>query len=54
MTGIWMDTGNGWELAGSKPFPDESDLHSLVAENPGLLPLETGPESPDLEVELRQ
>ena len=43
MTGIWMDTGNGWELAGSKPFPDESDLHSLVAENPGLLPLAGSP-----------
>ena len=39
MTGIWKNTGNGWELADSQPFSDEATLQRLVAENPQLLPL---------------
>lgn len=43
MTGIWKNTGNGWELADSQPFPDEATLQGLVAENPQLLPLAGSP-----------
>ena len=43
MTGIWKNTGNGWELADSQPFPDEVTLQRLVTENPQLLPLAGSP-----------
>ena len=43
MTGIWKNTGNGWELADSQPFPEEATLQGLVAENPQLLPLAGSP-----------
>ena len=43
MTGIWKNTGNGWELADSQPFSDEATLQRLVAENPQLLPLAGSP-----------
>ena len=43
MTGIWKNTGKGWELADSQPFPEEATLQRLVAENPQLLPLAGSP-----------
>ena len=43
MTGIWKNTGDGWQLADSHPFPDEATLQRLVAENPQLLPLAGSP-----------
>ena len=43
MTGIWTNKGDSWELADSRPFPDEATLQRLVAENPQLLPLAGSP-----------
>lgn len=43
MAGIWTNTGDGWKLADSQPFPDEATLQGLVAENPQLLPLAGSP-----------
>lgn len=43
MTGIWTNTGEGWELGSPQPFQDESTLHRLIHENPRLLPLAGSP-----------
>ena len=29
MTGIWTNTGEGWELGSPQAFQDEATLHSL-------------------------
>ena len=39
MTGIWTNTGDGWELGSPRGFPDEATLHGLIENNPQLLPL---------------
>ncbi len=39
MSGIWTNTGEGWELGSPQGFPDERTLHNLIEENPQLLPL---------------
>ena len=43
MTGIWTNTGEGWELGSPRAFQDEATLHSLIEENPQLLPLAGSP-----------
>ena len=43
MTGIWTNTGQGWELGSPQPFRDEATLHSLIEENPQFLPLAGAP-----------
>ena len=43
MTGIWTNSGAGWELGIPRAFPDEATLHSLIDENPQLLPLAGSP-----------
>ena len=43
MTGIWTNTGEGWELGSPQAFPDEATLHSLIEQNPQLLPLAGSP-----------
>jgi hypothetical protein len=39
MTGIWTNTGEGWELSSPQPFQDEAALHRLIQENIQLLPV---------------
>ena len=43
MAGIWVNSGQGWELGSPQGFPDEATLHRLIAENPNLLPLSGSP-----------
>ena len=43
MAGIWVNSGQGWELGSPQGFPDEATLHRLIAENPSLLPLSGSP-----------
>ena len=43
MTGIWTNMGEGWELGSPQAFQDEATLHSLIEENPQLLPLAGSP-----------
>ena len=43
MTGIWTNTGEGWELGSPQAFQDEATLHSLIERNPQLLPLAGSP-----------
>ena len=43
MTGIWTNTGEGWELGSPQAFQDEATLHSLIEKNPQLLPLAGSP-----------
>ena len=43
MTGIWTNTGEGWQLGLPQAFQDEATLHRLIAENPQLLPLAGSP-----------
>lgn len=43
MTGIWTNSGQGWELGSPQPFRDEATLHSLVEESPQFLPLAGAP-----------
>ena len=38
-----MNQGTGWELGSPQAFPDEARLHTLVAQNPSLLPLSGSP-----------
>ncbi len=41
--GIWMNSGQGWELGSPQGFPDEATLHRLIQENPQILPLAGSP-----------
>ena len=43
MAGIWVNSGQGWELGSPQGFSDEATLHRLIAENPNLLPLSGSP-----------
>ena len=43
MTGIWTNLGEGWKLGSPQGFQDEATLHSLIAQNPQLLPLAGSP-----------
>lgn len=43
MTGIWVNSGEGWDLGTPEMFPDEDTLHKLIAKNPQLLPLAGSP-----------
>ena len=43
MAGMWTNTGDGWELGLVQAFEDEKELHSLIEENPQLLPLDGSP-----------
>ena len=43
MTGIWTNTGQGWDLGSPQPFVDEATLQSLIQRNPQLLPLAGSP-----------
>ena len=43
MTGIWTNSGTGWEVGAPHAFPDEGTLHGLIEENPQLLPLAGSP-----------
>ncbi len=43
MSGIWTNTGAGWELGSPQPFPDEATLHDLIQANPQMLPLAGSP-----------
>ena len=53
MTGIWTNTGNGWELGSPQAFQDEAALHHLIAANPHLLPLAGSPRLTILGSEIR-
>ena len=39
MTVIWTNKGDGWESGSPRAFQDEASLHSLIQQNPDLLPL---------------
>ena len=43
MAGIWTNTGEGWELGSPQAFEDEATLHTLIEQNPRLLPLAGSP-----------
>ena len=43
MTGIWTNSGNGWEWGSPRAFEDEAKLHELIRENPQFLPLSGSP-----------
>ncbi len=43
MTGIWTNTGEGWQLGSPQAFEDEATLHTLIEQNPRLLPLAGSP-----------
>ena len=43
MTALWRDDGDGWQLAEPAGFPDEDTLHTLVEEEPRVLPLSGTP-----------
>ena len=43
MTGIWTNSGEGWELGSPQAFQDEATLHSLIEQNPQMLPLAGSP-----------
>ena len=43
MTGIWTNTGEGWELGSPQAFQGEATLHSLIEKNPQILPLAGSP-----------
>ena len=43
MTGIWTNTGEGWQLGYPQVFQEEATLHKLIEENPQLLPLAGSP-----------
>ena len=43
MSGIWTNTGEGWELGSPLSFQDEATLHSLIEQNPQILPLAGSP-----------
>ena len=43
MTGIWTNTGEGWQLSYPQVFQEEATLHKLIEENPQLLPLACSP-----------
>lgn len=53
MTGIWTNSGGGWELGTPQAFPDEATLHILIKENPQLLPLAGSPRLTVLGSEVR-
>ena len=46
--------GEGWELGSPQPFQDEATLHSLIEQNPQLLPLVGSPRLPNVLSILRQ
>ena len=43
MAAIWENDGGGWRVASPSPFEAEAQLHDLVDETPGLLPLSGWP-----------
>ena len=43
MTGIWTNLGEGWKLGSPQGFQDEATLHSLIEQNPQMLPLAGSP-----------
>lgn len=43
MTGIWTNSGEGWEWGKPRAFEDETTLHELIKENPQFLPLSGSP-----------
>ncbi len=43
MTGIWTNSGEGWEWGKPRAFEDEAKLHELIRENPQFLPLSGSP-----------
>jgi hypothetical protein len=43
MAAIWENDGGGWCVAAPSPFEAEAQLHDLVDETPGLLPLSGSP-----------
>lgn len=43
MSGIWTKTNNEWRAALPRKFKDEKELHDLVEENIGMLPLAGSP-----------
>ncbi|MCY4383118.1 MAG: hypothetical protein OXE44_08215 [Nitrospinae bacterium] len=43
MTGIWTNSGEGWEWGKPRAFEDEAKLHELINENPQFLPLSGSP-----------
>ena len=43
MTGMWINTGTGWKPSSPQPFTAERVLHTMIEENPQLLPLAGSP-----------
>ena len=43
MTGVWTNSGTGWELSPPQAYEDEATLHRLIKENPQFLPLSGSP-----------
>lgn len=43
MSGIWTNTGDGWDVGKPQSFRDEATLHRLIHENPHILPLAGSP-----------
>ncbi len=43
MTGLWINSSEGWRLESPEVFDDEEALHGLVIDNPELLPLYGSP-----------
>lgn len=43
MTAIWRNDGTSWQLLAPSGFPDEAALHTLVEEEPQILPLAGSP-----------
>lgn len=33
MTGVWTNSGKGWELSPPQAYEDEATLHKLIKEN---------------------
>jgi hypothetical protein len=44
MTAIWHNDGTKWKLLNPSGFPDEASLHSLVEQEPQMLPLAGSPQ----------
>lgn len=52
MTAIWHDTPDGYERLEPAGFPNEAELHAMVAAAPEMLPLAGSPDLVVLGVEV--
>src|SRR5690348_10877623 len=53
MTAIWQNDGSKWRLLTSTGLPDEASLHTLVEQEPQILPLAGAPNLVVVEREVR-